>query len=632
MAYRSGSKRVSNVRRGAAGVLAFLAGLAGLVGSGTPAKAALKADELLLVVNGNSKDSVALAEFYAKARLVPDGRICKLDLPAGEEIPFEVYERHVVPTIKHFLQQYKLQDKVRCLVTFYGTPIRIAAIKPTPAVNQEVAEVRTELNAVERRMVTEVGSYEQFVREQVPEFRPVLTPVREVDGFTAAGGSGASAALEASLEQLTRRTEIAGRALVTVLNSADPAKRAELLGRVRQMYTVLSGDVGLVERFEKMALTEQGGTGGAEGEGKAEAVRKEWEDREKKVADAKQTVESALEQRYDPTERARLRQVVKDHYGLLAYARILRGQLDYLDSDQSHAAFDSELTLLWHDWYPRAKWLGNPLYWASSGYAGKPVLMTARIDGPDEAAPRLLILGSFKAERDGLSGRVVIDSRGLKINATQPTANAYADYDQTLRNLNTLLRSKTNLQVTFDERDAVLPPHSVKNVALYCGWYSVGNYVPCCTFVPGAVGFHVASFEMVTLKDDKNNGWVKGLLKDGVCATTGPVAEPYLFAFPDADEFFPLMLTGKLTLAECYFMTQKTLSWQMSLVGDPLYRPWAKKPPLAVTDLPFKLIPAVQAVLSRETSGASSPVQTPSTQGLPVQDGPTPKPRGGANR
>lgn len=556
----------------------------------------LTADDLLLVVNGNSKDSVATAEFYAKARLVPEGRICKLDLPASEEIPFEVYERNVVPTIKRFLRQYKLVDKVRCLVTFYGTPIRIASIKLTPEELKEIGELRIELNSTERRIVAEIGSFEEFAREMVPEFTPNPIPLREVDGMTAAGGGGPSAQLEGLLEQVQRRAELAGRAMYPVINAGDVRKRDQVIARVKSLYAVLSGDAGLVERFSKMELSVPGGV--------SDKVKQEWEDLEKQVNEAKAVAEASLDRRFDPVERGRLRQVIRQRFGLLTYARILRGQLDYLDADQSYASFDSELTLLWHDWYPRAKWVGNPLFYAAAPYSGRPVLMTARLDGPDEETPRLIVLGSLKAERDGLTGKVVIDSRGLRMNATQPANNAYAEYDQTLRNFHSLVRNKTKLPVVFDEREAVLPPRSVKGAALYCGWYSVGNYVPACTFVPGAVGYHVASFEMLTLKDDKNNGWVKGLLRDGICATTGPVAEPYLFAFPDADEFFPILLTGKFTLAECYYMTQRTLSWQMSLVGDPLYTPFKTRPALAPIDLPLKLQPAVQsALLQRDATG-----------------------------
>ena len=64
------------------------------------------------------------------------------------------------------------------------------------------------------------------------------------------------------------------------------------------------------------------------------------------------------------------------------------------------------------------------------------------------------------------------------------------------------------------------------------------------------------------------------MLEDGVAATIGPVGEPYLQAFPVPEIFFSYLIDGYLSLAECYLLSLPYLSWQMVLVGDPLYRPF----------------------------------------------------------
>jgi uncharacterized protein (TIGR03790 family) len=130
-----------------------------------------------------------------------------------------------------------------------------------------------------------------------------------------------------------------------------------------------------------------------------------------------------------------------------------------------------------------------------------------------------------------------------------------------------------------------LPANSVKDAAIYCGWYSLQKYVPACTFVPGAVGYHVASYEMTTLRTESHQ-WVRGLLNDGIAATLGAVTEPYLNAFPKPDEFFPLLFTGKLTLAEVYWRTTPVVSWRVAMIGDPLYNPFKAHPALLVEALP----------------------------------------------
>ena len=161
-----------------------------------------------------------------------------------------------------------------------------------------------------------------------------------------------------------------------------------------------------------------------------------------------------------------------------------------------------------------------------------------------------------------------------------------------------IIRTRTQVQMLHDATPAVLPANSANEVALYCGWYSVGNYVRSCRFNPGAVGFHVASFELTSLRDQNQKQWVRNLINDGVVATLGPVAEPYLHAFPRADDFFALLLTGKLTVAEVYWKTQPLTSWMMAFIGDPLYTPYKNSPALQIADLP----PRLQTVFRQPTT------------------------------
>ncbi|HEX4123854.1 MAG TPA: TIGR03790 family protein, partial [Tepidisphaeraceae bacterium] len=130
-------------------------------------------------------------------------------------------------------------------------------------------------------------------------------------------------------------------------------------------------------------------------------------------------------------------------------------------------------------------------------------------------------------------------------------------------------------------------------------------------FEPGAVGFHIASLEMISLHDKLETGWCRGLLLDGIDATLGAVAEPYLQSFPRADEFFPLMLTGKLTMAEVYWKTTPMTSWMLCYVGDPLYTPYKADPQLKVQDLP----PELQAIFKTAAPPPPRPVPAPSVTG-----------------
>jgi uncharacterized protein (TIGR03790 family) len=129
--------------------------------------------------------------------------------------------------------------------------------------------------------------------------------------------------------------------------------------------------------------------------------------------------------------------------------------------------------------------------------------------------------------------------------------------------------------VKLDDAPALFAPGTCPNAALYCGWYSLRNYVDAFTFVEGAVAIHIASFEAVNLRDPNSNEWCSAMLRHGVAATVGAVNEPYLTAFPLPLDFFKELFEGRC-LAEAYYRTNPFNSWQMVLIGDPLYRPFRK--------------------------------------------------------
>jgi len=174
--------------------------------------------------------------------------------------------------------------------------------------------------------------------------------------------------------------------------------------------------------------------------------------------------------------------------------------ITYFETDSSDAALDSELALLHWNYYKRSGWLPNPLFYKTPPNPGiPPVLMTARLDAPKAEVVRALIAAGIKVEAEGLRGKVVIDSGGhLTIDARN---GHYIAFDGTLRALADVVRTKTKLPLVFDENREVLPPNSATGVAIYCGWYALQNYTPACSFVEGALGYHIASYELTTLRN-----------------------------------------------------------------------------------------------------------------------------------
>jgi uncharacterized protein (TIGR03790 family) len=251
-----------------------------------------------------------------------------------------------------------------------------------------------------------------------------------------------------------------------------------------------------------------------------------------------------------------------------------------LAHDESHACVDSELMLLWWKEYPLDRWVMNPLnFQASEKYRKEnPTIMTARIDGPTPEIAKRLVDDAINVEAKGLTGTVVVDARGFGYDPKNPRdGTGYSGYDESFREMAKLFE-KSKLPVKLDNAEKVLAPGSHKDVALYSGWYSHANFVDCCEYVPGAIAWHLASSEAVTLRNKDSKVWCPNLLKKGVAATIGPVAEPYTVGFPKPAEFFGFVASGEYTLVESYAKSILFCSWMTVLVGDPLYNPFAKNP------------------------------------------------------
>lgn len=243
----------------------------------------------------------------------------------------------------------------------------------------------------------------------------------------------------------------------------------------------------------------------------------------------------------------------------------LQAQVDWITGKETHASVDSELSMVLFGKYELYRWQPNHL----RNNAPQPfrTLMVSRLDGPDYAVAAGLVDKAIEAEANRLIGTAYIDSRGIF------SKDMYGYYDQSLRDLALVIQLRTSMPVKEERTSALFEPGSCPDTALYCGWYSVGKYVDAFEFVPGAVGFHIASFEAASLRDPNSTQWCPAMLTRGITATLGPVAEPYLHSFPEPKAFFSELFAGSC-LVEAFYRTKPFNSWQLVLVGDPLYRPF----------------------------------------------------------
>jgi uncharacterized protein (TIGR03790 family) len=260
--------------------------------------------------------------------------------------------------------------------------------------------------------------------------------------------------------------------------------------------------------------------------------------------------------------------------------KALRKGIDLLRKADQGAALDSELALILWEGYALSGWMPNPYF---IGFRDKPprvkreeTLMVSRLDGPSESVVLRMIDGSLGAEKSGLTGTAYFDARWPKppVERGKEPLKGYAFYDHSIHMAAEAVRKSGRLRVVVNDSEALFQAGDCPDAALYCGWYSLARYVDAFTWRPGALGYHIASAECRTLKRKDSQVWCKRMIEEGVSATLGPVAEPYVQAFPVPEVFFGLLVNGRLSLVECYAASTPFLSWQMVLLGDPLYRPF----------------------------------------------------------
>jgi len=76
------------------------------------------------------------------------------------------------------------------------------------------------------------------------------------------------------------------------------------------------------------------------------------------------------------------------------------------------------------------------------------------------------------------------------------------------------------------------------------------------------------------VRNDSVN-WVGPLIANGAAASMGAVYEPILALTPHEDIFTQHLLAGNY-FAEAAYASEPALSWMITMVGDPLYRPFRK--------------------------------------------------------
>jgi uncharacterized protein (TIGR03790 family) len=198
------------------------------------------------------------------------------------------------------------------------------------------------------------------------------------------------------------------------------------------------------------------------------------------------------------------------------------------------------------------------------------VLLVARLDGPTPDIARGLVDKALQTERDGLWGRAYIDTRGIK-------QAGYRVGDEVMQGAAQAC-SAAGYDVVVDVAPGTFPPEfPLSQVAVYAGWYDENVSGPFTRseveFMPGAFAYHLHSLSAATVRS-ANSHWVGPLLAKGATVTLGSVYEPYLAGTSEVAVLLRSLLLLGFSFGEAAWSAEFGFSWQTTVIGDPLYRPY----------------------------------------------------------
>lgn len=518
------------------------------------ADAELQPGEIAILAVKSSPQSQQLAQYYAQKRGVPTKNICVVDIPKGEVLKRSDWAK-VRTSIRRWIGTNRMQDSIRCFVTTWDVPLKIGKL----ATIDNATRRRTRLLGLERtrrieRLLQFVGDFDEI-----------------------AGGTKAPVPVTVSstLKEVTDH-------LSTRLRAAEERIRALGVGQqqkdaITKLTQLSVATAGLQVVTQNMARTIKDG----KGTDQMKAELAVGQGRLMGLGEGQSLLDGLAP---SPERDTNLIALIERSAGIVGTVQWIDNQLELLQKNETHSSFDSELSLVMESDYALLRWVPNYLHY---NYDGSPLqqitrtVMVSRLEAPTFELSRKLIDTAIAVEKQGgLKGKVYLDARGTATLTDRTAGGSIPDYDKAILLADELLRKHTSLEVVLNSEAALFQPGECKDVALYCGWYSLSKYVDAFQWNPGSIGYHMASGEAATIRRADSRVWCKQMLEKGVAATLGPVYEPYQVSWPRPNEFFALLTSGRFTYIECIYRTQATNSWTMTTIGDPLYNPFKANPAL----------------------------------------------------
>ena len=522
--------------------------------------------QIAIIVAKGSNESRSVGAYYAKVRGIPAKNILQLDFPSAETLPRQKWVAETRPAIRSFLAKENRLRTIRCFVTVWDVPAQISP-DPKPKELQRL-----------------VG---YLKRERASRVKILNASLMTLDQLADGSSTEAALAADATVTQMTERLQAAlTGAQQRIEATTEATLKEKQLNTFRSIY---ARAIGLNSVAQNLERSMNAGAAGA-APGRLQELRI-TQGRAFGLREGRSVVESMP---LGLDREPQLLAIIQMTDGLLGSINWLDGEIESLAKNETGASFDSELALAaWPD-YQLVRWQPNYLNYR---YDDSPIrdykisFMVSRLEAPTLALTRKIIDDAIATEKAGLQGKIYLDGRGLAREG-QPVRNGdvIQAFDQLLMTTASVLKeAASSIEVVHDTKQGLFEPGSAPDAALYCGWYSLAKYVDAFDFSQGAIGYHLGGAEASKLRAAGSQLWCNRLLEDGVASTLGPVADGPVTTFPRPNEFFVLLLSGRYSLAECFYRSNPLNSWTMTLIGDPMYTPFKANSPLDVTKLPDDL-------------------------------------------
>lgn len=111
-------------------------------------------EEVLVVANMNAARSVSLTVYYINNRKIPKDNLLKIWCNDSETISRDDYNKKIKYPIAKFLKEHP-QKPIRCIVLFYGIPLKIRCVEPSLEQKTELKNLNLKLAFLQEHLKSE---------------------------------------------------------------------------------------------------------------------------------------------------------------------------------------------------------------------------------------------------------------------------------------------------------------------------------------------------------------------------------------------------------------------------------------------------------------------------------------------